>query len=60
MDMGTDVNFGTLTRKMGRHLLEDSNVEVFLYHEVKDISPRKQDMGNESEKTESIAINRKW
>ncbi|MBV8326317.1 malate dehydrogenase (quinone) [Chryseobacterium sp.] len=40
MDMGTDVNFGTLTRKMGRHLLEDSNVEVFLYHEVKDINPR--------------------
>ncbi|WP_027380046.1 malate dehydrogenase (quinone) [Chryseobacterium daeguense] len=40
MDMGTDVNFGTLTRKMGRHLLEDSNVEVFLYHEVKDVDPR--------------------
>ncbi|MDH6252576.1 malate dehydrogenase (quinone) [Chryseobacterium sp. H1D6B] len=40
MDMGTDVNFGTLTRKMGRHLLEDSNVEVFLYHEIKDIDPR--------------------
>ncbi|MEC5173566.1 malate:quinone-oxidoreductase [Chryseobacterium nepalense] len=40
MNMGTDVNFGTLTRKMGRHLLEDSNVEVFLYHEVKDIDPK--------------------
>jgi len=40
MDLGTDVNFGSLTRKMGRHLLEDSNVEVFLYHEVKDIDPR--------------------
>lgn len=39
-DLGTDVNFGSLTRKMGRHLLEDSNVEVFLYHEVKDIDPR--------------------
>jgi len=40
MDLGTDVNFGSLTRKMGRHLLEDSHVEVFLYHEVKDINPR--------------------
>lgn len=38
MDMGTDVNFGSLTRKMGRYLAEDSNVEVFLYHEVKDLS----------------------
>lgn len=41
MDLGTDVNFGSLTRKMGRHLFEDSHVEVFLYHEVKDIDPRR-------------------
>ena len=40
MDLGTDVNFGSLTRKMGRHLVEDSHVEVFLYHEVKDVDPR--------------------
>lgn len=40
MDLGTDVNFGTLTRKMGRYLVDDSNVEVFLYHAVKDIDPR--------------------
>ncbi len=40
MDMGTDVNFGILTRKMGHHLLNGSNVEIFLYHEVKDIDPR--------------------
>ncbi|MEG2510741.1 MAG: FAD-dependent oxidoreductase, partial [Chryseobacterium sp.] len=40
MELGTDVNFGALTRKMGRHLVEDSHVEVFLYHEVKDINPR--------------------
>ena len=39
MDMGTDVNFGTLTRKMGRFLAEDSNVDVYLYHDVKDIDP---------------------
>ena len=37
MDLGTDVNFGTLTRKMGRFLAEDSNVEIFLYHEAKDL-----------------------
>ena len=37
MDMGTDVNFGSLTRKLGRYLAEDSDVEVFLYHEAKDL-----------------------
>lgn len=41
MDLGTDVNFGTLTRKMGRFLAEDSNVEVFLYHECKDLDANK-------------------
>lgn len=40
MDMGTDVNFGTLTRKMGRHLMHSENVELFLYHEVKDIDAK--------------------
>ena len=40
MDLGTDVNFGSLTRKMGRHLLKNSKVEIFLYHEVKDIDPK--------------------
>ncbi|WP_292010233.1 malate dehydrogenase (quinone) [Chryseobacterium sp.] len=40
MDLGTDVNFGSLTRKMARHLIEDSSVEIFLYHEVKDIDPK--------------------
>ncbi|MGV6861282.1 MAG: malate dehydrogenase (quinone) [Putridiphycobacter sp.] len=37
MDLGTDVNFGTLTRKMAYHLAEKSNVDVFLYHDAKDI-----------------------
>lgn len=40
MDLGTDVNFGALTRKIARYLIDDSGVEVFLYHEVKDIDPR--------------------
>ncbi len=39
MDQGTDVNFGSLTRKMARHLIDNTNVEIFLYHEVKDINP---------------------
>ncbi|WP_407403114.1 malate dehydrogenase (quinone) [Chryseobacterium sp.] len=39
-ELGTDINFGSLTRKMGRHLLQDSKVDVFLYHEVKDIDAR--------------------
>lgn len=41
MDAGTDVNFGTLTRKMGRHLMANTNVEIFVYTEVKDIDPIK-------------------
>ncbi|MBN9313263.1 MAG: malate:quinone oxidoreductase [Chryseobacterium sp. 39-10] len=40
MDLGTDVNFGVLTRKMGRYLSEDSHVEIFLYHEAKDLELR--------------------
>ncbi|HAV02230.1 MAG TPA: malate dehydrogenase (quinone) [Chryseobacterium sp.] len=43
MDLGTDVNFGSLTRKMGRFLVDDSNVEVFLYYNVKDIDPADDD-----------------
>lgn len=38
MDMGTDVNYGALTKKLIHHLQEDSSVEVFTFHEVKDIS----------------------
>lgn len=41
MELGTDVNFGSLTRKMGRFLAEDSLVDVFLYHEVKDLDLEK-------------------
>ncbi len=41
MDLGTDVNFGSLTRKLGRFLAEDSAVEIFLYHEAKDLDLEK-------------------
>ncbi len=40
MPLGTDVNFGVLTQKMEQYLTHDSNVEVFVYHEAKDIDPR--------------------
>ncbi|MCL1677198.1 malate dehydrogenase (quinone) [Elizabethkingia meningoseptica] len=37
MAMGTDVDFGALTKKLVKHLEAAPNVEVFRYHEVKDI-----------------------
>ncbi len=37
MDMGTDVDFGKLTHKLMHHLNKTESVEVFTYHEVKDI-----------------------
>lgn len=40
MDMGTDVNFGNLTKKLAHFLTQDSKVEVFLYHEAKDLDLR--------------------
>lgn len=43
MDLGTDVNFGNLTRKLINHLQEDSSVEVFCYHEVKDLERTNSD-----------------
>lgn len=42
MAIGTDVNFGDLTREMINYLCAQDNVELFLGHEVEDIS-RKQD-----------------
>ncbi len=39
MSIGTDVDFGTLTRKLERYLTEKENVDVFLYQEVKDTKP---------------------
>lgn len=40
MDLGTDVNFGSLTRKMEHFLSDDSAVEIFHYHEAKDLELR--------------------
>lgn len=37
MDIGTDVNFGTLSRLMMDYLQQDEKVELKLHHEVEDI-----------------------
>ncbi len=39
MDLGTDVDFGSLTRKLFAHLETTDTVKVFRYHEVRDIDP---------------------
>lgn len=38
MDLGTDVNFGALTQKMEQFLTEKSSVDVFFYHEAKEVT----------------------
>ena len=40
MDIGTDVNFGTLSRTMLNYLENGDNVDVHLHHEVDDIKRR--------------------
>lgn len=40
MDIGTDVNFGTLSRALLSYLENGDNVEVNLHHEVEDIKRR--------------------
>lgn len=51
MAIGTDVNFGDLTKEMIDYLCSQENVEIFLGHEVEDIS-RKNDSRWEVEVTE--------
>ena len=43
MEIGTDVNFGNLTRVLFQHLTSLDGVELFLNHEVRDLN--KQDDG---------------
>lgn len=43
MAIGTDVNFGDLTRKMIEYLQKQDNVELFLGHEIEDISRMEDD-----------------
>lgn len=37
MDIGTDVNFGSLTKTMIRHLQKQEGVSMYLAHEIKDV-----------------------
>ncbi|GAA4209321.1 malate:quinone oxidoreductase [Pedobacter jeongneungensis] len=41
MDLGTDVNFGTLTRDMFNNLKEQSNVSMHFNHEIRDLKKNK-------------------
>ncbi|TCD22037.1 malate:quinone oxidoreductase [Pedobacter psychrodurus] len=41
MDLGTDVNFGTLTRDMFNNLKEQSNVNLYFNHEIRDLKKDK-------------------
>jgi len=41
MDLGTDVNFGTLTRDMFNNLKEQSNVSMYFNHEIRDLKKNK-------------------
>ena len=43
MAIGTDVNFGALTKGMISYLCDQENVELFLGHEVEDISRKPDD-----------------
>ncbi|PWK22663.1 malate dehydrogenase (quinone) [Arcicella aurantiaca] len=43
IEIGTDVNFGELTRSLFNHLKESHGVEVFLSHEVKSLSQDEDD-----------------
>jgi malate dehydrogenase (quinone) len=61
MDIGTDVNFGTLSRSMMDYLQQDNTVELRLHHEVEDIKRRAdglweltiKDLDNDEEKVYS-------
>ncbi len=37
MDLGTDVNFGALTRQLFQYLDKQKNTDIYLHHEVRDI-----------------------
>ena len=44
MDLGTDVNFGTLTKEMFNYLAKQDNVTIHFHHEIRELD--KQDDGN--------------
>ena len=52
MDIGTDVNFGALTRAMMSWLVQQENVQLYTRHEVRDL--QKQDNGHWQVKVEDL------
>ena len=58
MNIGTDVNFGNLTRVLFAHLTSLPGVELFLSHEVRDL--KKQDDGTWLVKYEDLVFDRKY
>src|SRR5204862_2534410 len=57
MDIGTDVNFGTLTRKLFRYLFDLPNVTFHLAHEVRDL--QKEDKGNWNIEVKNLTTGKK-
>ncbi len=57
MDVGTDVNFGTLTRKLFRYLFDLPNVKFHLAHEVRDLV--KDDKGNWNIEVKNLTTGKK-
>lgn len=45
IEIGTDVDFGALTRVMMEHLCKQKGVKLFLHHEVKDIDKVEEEEG---------------
>jgi malate dehydrogenase (quinone) len=57
MDLGTDVNFGALTRKLFRYLFDLPGVTFHLAHEVRDLV--KDDKGNWSIEVKNLTTDKK-
>jgi len=59
MEIGTDVNFGSLTRGMFKHLTQTRNVALHYHHEVERLKQDANDMWNVKVKDMSTGKSRK-
>ncbi|WP_113651952.1 malate:quinone oxidoreductase [Pedobacter namyangjuensis] len=57
MDLGTDVNFGSLTREMFSYLSKQENVSLFFNHEIRELDKEKN--GNWAVKVKDLATGKK-
>ncbi|MEJ7587061.1 MAG: malate:quinone oxidoreductase [Ferruginibacter sp.] len=64
MDIGTDVNFGALTKGMIQHLQKQDGVDLYLGQEIKDIEKQKNGQWaikvRDAEKGEKLIFNTKF